>query len=111
MSNERISILKSVFVLAWQFIKRNGFTRSQALKTAWANIKLKAAMRTRIVKFYYQKVCGEIREAYGTLQENLLPPPTGTGRKRAEGLFTYFDTEKGEYRCFKLANLIRVVTL
>lgn len=55
MSDERKSILNRVFTLAWQFIKKNGFNRSEALKTAWANIKLKTAMRQRIVKFYYQK--------------------------------------------------------
>lgn len=35
MSNERKSMLADVFNLAWQFIKRNGFTRSRALITAW----------------------------------------------------------------------------
>lgn len=42
--------------LAWQFVKRNGFTMSEALKLAWANIKLKAAMKQRIVKFYFRKL-------------------------------------------------------
>lgn len=108
MSNERKSTLATVFTLAWQFIRRNGFTKSQALKTAWANIKLKASMKRRIVKFYYQKVSGEIREAYGTLQEKLLPPTLGTGRRPADNVFVYFDTEKEEYRCFKRANLIAI---
>mgnify|MGYP001063511391 CR=1 FL=1 len=106
MSNERKSMLASVFALAWQFIKRNGFGKSQALKCAWANVKLKASMRRRIVKFYYRKVNGEIREAYGTLQEKLLPPILGTGRRPGDTLFVYFDTERGEYRSFKRANLL-----
>lgn len=108
MSNERKSVLQSVFMLAWQFIRRNGFTKSQALKTAWANIKLRTVMRQRIVKFYYQKISGEIREAYGTLQEKLLPPVTGNGRRPSDTLFTYFDTERGEYRSFKRANLLSI---
>lgn len=58
MSNERKSNLKEVFKMAWQFVKRNGYTLSEALKCAWANIKLKAAMKERIVKFYFQKVDG-----------------------------------------------------
>ncbi len=53
MSNERKSNLKEVFKMAWQFVKRNGYTLSEALKCAWANIKLKAAMKERIVKFYF----------------------------------------------------------
>ena len=44
MSNERRNSLSEVFNLAWQFVKRNGFTLSEALKTAWDNIKLKASL-------------------------------------------------------------------
>lgn len=62
MSTERKSILAGVMSLVWQFVKRNGFTMSEALKYAWANMKLKAAMRTRIVKFWFIKVSGETRE-------------------------------------------------
>ena len=106
MSNERKSMLADVFNLAWQFIKRNGFTRSRALITAWANIKLRILMRSRIVRFYYQNVNGEMREAYGTLQAALLPPVSGSGRRCNDTLFTYYDTERCEYRSFKKANLV-----
>ena len=95
--------------LAWQLVKRNGFTMSEALKVAWANMKLKAAMKQRIVKFYFQKVDGSIREAYGTLKESLLPPIKGTdSRKKSDTLQVYFDTEKQAYRSFKVANLIKI---
>ena len=108
MSTEKKSYLASIMRLAWQFVKRNGFTMSEALKCAWANIKLKAAMKDRIVKFYFQKIDGSLREAYGTLKESLLPPTLGTGRKPSDTVQTYFDTEKNEYRCFKKANLIKM---
>ena len=108
MSNERRNSLSEVFNLAWQFVKRNGFTLSEALRTAWANIKLKAAMRQRIVKFYFQKVDGTRREAYGTLKASLLPETKWTGRKQLDTLQTYYDTEKQEYRSFKKANLIGI---
>lgn len=107
MSSRRKLQLSEVFSLAWQFVKRNGFSMSEALKCAWANIKLKVAMKSRIVKFYFQKVDGSIREAFGTLKESMLPPANG-GRKSNESIQTYFDTEKGEYRCFKRANLVRI---
>lgn len=55
---------------------------SEALKTAWMNIKLKAAMKERIVKFYFQKVDGSIREAYGTLKDSLLPDSKGTDSRK-----------------------------
>lgn len=108
MSTTRKQNLSEVMNLAWQFVKRNGFSMSEALKSAWLNIKLRIAMKTRIVKFYYQKVDGTIREAYGTLQESLLPPTLGSGRKANDTLQTYFDTEKMEYRCYKRANIISI---
>ena len=103
------NVLHDIMSLAWQFVKRNGFTMSEALKVAWANMKLKAAMKQRIVKFYFQKVDGSIREAYGTLKESLLPPIKGTdSRKKSDTLQVYFDTEKQAYRSFKVANLIKI---
>lgn len=102
------NVLHDIMSLAWQFVKRNGFTMSEALKLAWANIKLKAAMKQRIVKFYFQKVDGSIREAYGTLKENLISATSGDNRKRNDTVQVYFDTEKQEYRCYKKANLISI---
>lgn len=106
MSNERKSTLSRVFSLAWQFVKRNGFTLSEALKVAWANIKLHARMQLGIVKFYYQKVDGSLREAYGTLKSDLVPETKETGRKASITCQTYYDTERQEWRCYKLANLV-----
>lgn len=109
MATEFKNRMRDVMCLAWQLVKRNGFTMSEALKVAWANMKLKAAMKQRIVKFYFQKVDGSIREAYGTLKESLLPPIKGTdSRKKSETLQVYFDTEKQAYRSFKVANLIKI---
>jgi len=103
------NVLHDIMTLAWQFVKRNGFTMSEALKAAWANMKLKAAMKNRIVKFYFQKVDGSIREAYGTLKDNLIPAVAGTdNRKRNDTVQVFYDTEKQEWRCFKKANLISI---
>lgn len=104
----RTSELRQIMLQAWQFVKRNGYTMSEALKVAWANYKLKKEMNNRIVKFYFQKVDGSIREAFGSLQEKLLPETKGTDRKANDTLFTYFDTEKGNWRSFKKANLISI---
>ena len=97
-----------VFRLAWQFIKKNGYSLSEALRCAWANIKLRKQMAEKIVKFRFSKAYGTIREAYGTLMANMLPQSKGAGRKQNDAVQTYFDTEKGEYRCFKKANLIEI---
>jgi hypothetical protein len=69
--------LHEVMTLAWQFVKRNGFTLSEALKAAWANMKLKKVMALRIAKFYFKKVDGSIREAYGTLILITVPVLSG----------------------------------
>lgn len=108
MSTTRKNQLKKVMQLAWQFVKKNGFTLSEALKVAWANVKLHTAMQTQIVKFYFQKVDGTIREAFGTLKTSSLSPTKERKRTPNPTCQVYYDTEKEAYRCFKKANLIRV---
>lgn len=108
MSTTFKNTMKEVMMLAWQFVRKNGYTMSEALKCAWANIKLRSALSKRVVKFYFQKVDGSIREAYGTLMSSRLPEAKGDDRKRNDTVQVYFDTEKEEYRCFKKANLIRI---
>ncbi len=109
MATEKRHQLSEIMCLAWQFVKKNGYSMAEALKCAWANMKLKAAMKDRIVKFYFQKVDRSVREAFGTLKEALLPPTNGTdSRKKSDTVQVYFDTEKSEYRCFKKANLLSI---
>lgn len=105
----RKSDLRAIMQMAWQFVKRNGFTMSEALHAAWLNFKLKVAMALRIVKFYFQKVDGSIREAYGTLNASIVPQTTGNdNRRKNDTVQTYFDTERSEWRCYKRANLLRI---
>lgn len=99
--------LSTIMSNAWRFFHITGATFSECLKKAWTNFKLKQKMLKGVVKFYYQKVGGTIREAYGTLKAELLPA-TSTEPKRAKNdtVFTYFDTEKQEYRSFKKLNIV-----
>ena len=71
---------KTVFYLAWQFARQTGLSFSECLKKAWANIKLKSKMSTQIVRFYFQKVDGSTREAWGTLRPDLLLLPSITAK-------------------------------
>ncbi len=100
--------LSKIMSLAWQMVRKNGYTISEAMKVAWQNFKLKAKMSKGIVRFYYRKVNGELREAFGTLSGKLLPETKETGRKANSTLQTYFDTERAEWRSFKIANLVNV---
>jgi len=101
--------MREIMQMAWQFVKRNGYSMSEALKVAWANFRLKMAMRTRIVKFYFIKVDGSTREAFGTLAQGMIPAIAGTDtRKPNDTIQTYYDTEKQAWRCYKKANLLRI---
>ena len=100
--------LRTIMQMAWQFVKRNGFELSEALKQAWQVFKLKKQMLKGIVKFYYKKVDGSIREAYGTLKSELMPAIDTSNDRRLKNptVQVYFDTERQEYRCFKVANVL-----
>lgn len=100
--------LQKIMSQAWQMVKRNGFTMAEALRIAWLNFNLRAKMANGIVKFYFEKVDGTLREAYGTLKAELLPESKGTGRKPNPMVQVYYDTERNEYRSFKVANLARI---
>ncbi|TWV64077.1 SH3 beta-barrel fold-containing protein [Parabacteroides distasonis] len=106
MSTTFKNSMREVMSTAWQFVRKNGYSMSEAMKVAWANYKLKQAMKNKIVRFYYRKVSGEVREAFGSLQDKLLSPTQGTGKKANETLFTYYDTERESWRSFKKANLL-----
>ncbi len=66
-------------------------------------------MKQKTVQFFYQKVNGEIRQAFGTLRDEVINTIVKeTGRKPNDNMFTYFDTEKQEFRSFKKFNLIKI---
>lgn len=93
-----------VFKTAWQV--RNAFASfAQALKHAWALIKLKYAMLNGVVEFAYRKVDGSIRTAVGTLQAPHVNYEF-KGQASSNKTFAYFDLEQGAFRCFKIENLI-----
>lgn len=109
MSMDFKNQMREVMILSWQIVKRNGFPMSESLKAAWANMKLKAEMKKRVVKFYFQKVDGSVREAFGTLCDKLMPAVSGTDKRtKNDTVQTYFDTERQEFRCYKKANLLRI---
>ena len=100
--------MRELMLEAWQLVKRLGMTMSEAMKASWLHYKLKSAMHKGIVKFYFQKVDGSIREAYGTLKSDLCPDTKGTGRKSSALVQTYYDAERKDWRSFKVANLLSI---
>ena len=96
MSTKFRSQMKEVMQMAWSFVRKNGYSMSEA------------ALKVKIVEFYFKKTDGTPRQAFGTLKENLIGEVKGTGRKLNDNLQVYWDTEKEEYRCFKKCNLIKI---
>lgn len=101
------NVLHEIMTLAWRFVKRNGYSMSEALKCAWANIKLRSLLHKRIVEFYFKKTDGTLRQAFGTLMDGKVPETKGM-KKTADSCQVYFDTEKDEWRSFKKCNLIKI---
>lgn len=107
MATEKRNQLKEIMSLAWSFVRKNGYSMSEALKVAWTNIKLRALLHKKVVEFYFKKTDGTLRQAFGTLMSDRIPETKGT-KKTADNCQVYFDTEKNEYRCFKKCNLIKI---
>ena len=100
--------LRNIMQMAWRFFKTTGQPFADCLRLAWRNFKLVCRMAASIVRFYFQKIDGSIREAWGTLRSELIPQQKGSDRKRNDTVQVYFDTEKQEYRSFKKLNLISI---
>ena len=109
MSTNQKNSLRSIMSLAWEFVKKFGFTMSEALRRAWMNAKLSKKMNDRVVKFRFLKKDGTIRTAYGTLDSTYMPTNCikGTG-KSSPKTQVYFDKEVNGFRCFLKQNLLWV---
>ena len=85
---------------------RNKFANwSDCLRHAWKLAKLKFAMLRGVVEFQYRKIDGSIRNAIGTMKSDLFSYEY-KGQKSNYGVMPYYDLEAGQFRCFKLENLI-----
>lgn len=64
------------------------------------------AMKSRIVEFYFVKKDGTVRQAFGTLQDDVILPliKDATNRQPNPELVTYYDTVKRQFRSFRKEN-------
>ena len=95
------------FIITW----RETRTRPNAyLHKAWQVFKLKIKMRAGIVQFFYLKSStGELRQAFGTLKDDLCPETKGDDRKPNKHLVTYYDTVAEGWRSFRMFNFVKVI--
>ena len=88
--------------------------RSSALLDAWNLEHLRTAMRVSVVRFSYVKDNGDIREARGTLNFDLIPNqhiPTGPRVEENYETFRYYDLDRQGWRSFKVINYIGWMSL
>lgn len=64
------------------------------------------AMKSRIVEFYFIKKDGTTRQAFGTLQDDVILPLINSDSNRPANpdLVTYFDTVAQNFRSFRKEN-------
>ena len=70
--------------------------------------ELELELRRRVVRFWYRKKDGTLREATGTRCLALIPPehhPNGTGHQ-PDFLVCYWDVERNHWRCFDRTRFI-----
>lgn len=103
------NVMKYVASMAWMLVKKYSFTFSEAMKKAWAIVKLKTAMYRGNAIFAYKKIDGTIRFADGTLSHEVVPVTNEGGKKANDTLVTYWDNEAHGWRSFKIANYIGLV--
>jgi len=75
---------------------------NQAMKIA----ECVKAMKTRIVEFFFMKKDGTIRQAFGTLQDDIILPliKDTSNREPNPELVTYYDCVKKQFRSFRKEN-------
>lgn len=64
------------------------------------------AMKSRIVEFYFIKKDGTTRQAFGTLQDDIILPliNDSSNREPRPDLVTYYDTVAQSFRSFRKEN-------
>jgi hypothetical protein len=72
--------------------------------------ELKSRMRREVVKFAYLKKDKSVRIAYGTMMPALVGEHiNGRGAcGDARKVCTYFDVERGQFRCFQLQAPVKI---
>ena len=83
---------------------------SDALKKSWQLYRLAKLMRQGVVKFYFEKVDGSARVAYGTLCNLPAGITSRKGSKKATnyGTMCYWDIKKNAFRSFRVENFIAI---
>lgn len=84
-----------------------GRPMAECKKAALSIAECVKQMKSRIVEFYFKKKDGSLRQAFGTLQDEVILPvlndPSNHSGNNPE-LVTYFDMKVQQFRSFRKEN-------
>ena len=99
---------KKLMARAWAMHRETRASISACMRRAWELVRLgKALHGNGLVTIVYKKKDGSIRKALATL--NIGPGARSAmafTRNESPKVFTYWDIEKCDFRCFKCENLL-----
>lgn len=93
-----------VLCLTWKLVRDAKLAFADALKKAWATLRIKAEMLVKPVSFSYRKDDGTIRNAVGNYVVTSETP--GKGKPANPLIVRYFDTLADGWRSFRIDRLI-----
>lgn len=98
----------NTFDNAWTMFKEGTFkTFASALKGAWDRYRLVKSLTEGETKFSFIKATGEVRNAVGTLNDNLFTYVRKTERDYfLAKVVRYWDLEKDAFRSVRIDRLI-----
>lgn len=92
---------------AWAMFRSNMYVSfSEALKSAWAHLKLTLALKAGTVSFRFRKLNGEIRTATGTAITADNYDRKGGKVSEKPSLIRYFDLDRNAPRSFNVYQLV-----
>ena len=102
---EKVKMRVRVMYYAHRIYRNSGREWPDSLKTAWCVYRCWKYMKRGPVKFYYKKLDGSYRCAFGRLH-NLPKRKSKVNFDFNQDRLTYFDIEKHQFRCFKIENFL-----
>jgi len=108
MENMAIISMKNTDVVKANIIaQRTGDAFSAGYLLSRGN-ELRKRMQNGVVEFYFHKMDGSIRRAFGTTMGSLAKTHTVGGAPSSIKVITFFDVEKGAWRSCQIQSLIKV---
>ena len=92
-----------IFLRAFHIMRESSLSWGESLSKSWQIYRLNKELHHGVKTFYFEKKNGEIRKATGTLK---IDYQFKTENQPNPKIFSYFDVEAQDFRCFKVENFI-----